>query len=147
MNIRYARRAADDLRSDSAGQASPAVRTRDDRATVRVAIVVEAEVALSHDPAKVYPAETLDISPAGVGFLLREPLPIGAVVRFRCVIPGRQPVPIDVEATIRWHREVSANHTVLARDVHRHGAAFAPLPRSVEDAIVSALLFIETRRA
>lgn len=120
----------------------------DHRATVRVAVVVAAEVAPLHDRGIVYPAETFDISPAGAGFLLREPLPIGTRVRFRCEIPGRrQPVPVDVEATIRWHREVSANPTVLARDVYHHCADFAPLPSSVEDAIVSALFFIETRRS
>lgn len=123
-------------------------RAEDHRATLRVGVAVEAEVVLLHDPSTVHPAETLDVSPAGARFLLREPLPVGTSVRFRCVIPGRtQPVVIDAEATIRSVSEVLADDTVLARDVYRHSAEFAPMPAASEDAIVSALLFIETRRA
>ena len=107
-----------------------------------------AEVAPVRDLRIIHPAETLDISPAGVSFLLREPLPIGTIVRFRCEIPGRrQPVAVDVEGVIRWHREVLANHTVLGRNAFHHYVDFAPLASSVEDAIVSALFFIETKRS
>lgn len=128
--------------------ASASARAEDHRATLRVAVVVQAEVALLHDPNTVHPAETLDVSPAGARFLLREPLPVDTAVRFRCVIPGRaQPVVIDADATIRSLSEVLADDTVLARDLYRHSAEFAPMPAALEDAIVSALLFIETRRS
>jgi hypothetical protein len=124
------------------------VSGRDHRATVRVALVAAATVAPLHDLQIVHPVETVDISPAGVALLMRESLPIGTRVRFRCEIPGRrQPVPVDVEGTIRWHREVLANHTVLGRDAFHHYVDFAPLASSVEDAIVSALFFIETKRS
>lgn len=139
---------ADRLDDDRAGAEGARVTAMDHRATIRVAVGVDAEVALLHHPSRIYRAETLDVSPAGARFLLREPLPIGTVVQFRCLIPGRrQPVSINVEATIRSHSELLSNDTVLARDVYRHCADFAPLPTALEDAIVSALLFIETRHS
>ncbi|QYG92970.1 hypothetical protein HC251_11365 [Iamia sp. SCSIO 61187] len=107
-----------------------------------------ADVAPIHDRRTIHLGETLEISPAGVECVLPEPIPAGERVRFRCEIPGRrQPLAVDVEGTIRWCRTVRANHLVLGRDVVHHYVDFAPMASSVEDAIVSALFFLETNRS
>jgi hypothetical protein len=147
---------APSVRADTTGPASRAhiaargagMKAQRDRATVRVAVAVSAEVIPLHRRNRVYSAETLDVSPTGARFLLRVQLPAGTPVRFRCQLPGRrQPVSIDVEATIQSHSRVPVQELVLARDLYLHCADFSPLEIAVEDAIVSALLFIETRCA